>query len=1366
VILPSFPVTSVESQLQKIQKQALDLGLRSNNLLNFTGKYKCIHIVEEHSKEVFEQLVNRGIMMTLVESPVATLPQDNIDSNDESLKEISEHLSSFGNNDRFTDSHLQTSIPEAHLEYAVFTIRNEAKTILNERGVDVLFLALGFLEWYEDAKCEIPRYAPLILVPVEFCGKKSSAIRYTDIDITENMVLSTKMWQDFEIRMPEFTDPYNIEAYFMHVHNALITKPCWKVHTDRIALGFFAFSNYALFNDLDITKWPYHLQTHPVLCSLLESGFVKDAAILYNCNMREKLKSTDNYCFVMDADSSQTEAVLSVMSGANLVIQGPPGTGKSQTISNIISEAVNNKKKVLFVAQKMAALEVVKTRLNACGLEHLLLEIHSHKSTSKQVLASIGAAQNLIPSPKDTHAFKQQLTAAREYLDKYANAVSTPILASGISFIDALGNLLETSRDTRSIKTEIVIDRNDILRLTNDQYAQAVQELKAVQKHLQATGIVSSHALADIRITSLSPLQKSEIFSHLQSVSLMITSLQRSANAITPYVALPETTDMKQCATIKKLCDTIRTSQHYSGIDFTNANWIDHAAIVERTLRNGKRCSELEHELSSTYIREAFSDESLIMQMLASKNIDSGNHLMEIRGVINRIKNKWWRHISVPYHKARYQLQTISSHRLTHDNDRHLADLDKLIEFQQCNLALKEDSVFLAELYGPFWKGRLSDFDLLQTIFSWMTSLIGAIKNGSCPESIFKVITSQKSLPELPGAVQRFLDSFTVWEKWHLQFRTSLQISADSIVYNVDTTTFNSINKYVSGMIRQFDDIYHIVAINICCNAMQGIGLSDMDKYIRQWSHDPSLLSASFSLCYWNELVTYAYTYTPEIGSFDRPFHEQCIGEFRELDNSSLTHNRNKLLHDFATALQTRTQADGIKILNRELTKKRRHLPLRQLFDTSGDAIQQIKPVFMMSPMSVATFLPLTKVNFDLVIFDEASQVPVADAIGAIVRGSQVVVVGDSQQMPPTDFFSLSYQTDDDFDITDTESILNLFINQNAPQKMLNWHYRSRHDSLIYTSNKFFYDNKLKVFPSSGMLNDAVGLSLVYLPQTVYDKGNTRTNIDEARAVALYVAEHAKKSPHMSLGIVTFSNAQKEAVLVQVEIIRSAHPEVEQFFNRHTECSEFFIKNLENVQGDERDVILLSIGYGKNAAGKLSQNFGPLNKKGGERRFNVMSSRSKFAMVVFSNFKGSELVINEESPLGIKALKAFLTFAESGLPYNGFKATSVQQCFFVEHVRNALIQAGIVVDCAIGYQGFTIDIAVRHPTRASTFILAILLDSHAYVSSHNARDRDRLHDLVLEQLGWKIHRVWSVDWYRDSEKEVRRIVDRLNSFKG
>ncbi|HMA63872.1 MAG: DUF4011 domain-containing protein, partial [Fibrobacterota bacterium] len=1045
-------MTSVESQLQKIQKQALDLGLRSNNLLNFTGKSKCIHIVEEHSKEVFVQLVIRGIMMKLLECPEEKLPEKNVAVSDESLNEIAEHLGSLGDTDRFTDTHLQTTLPATHLEYAIVTIRNEAITILNERGVDILFLALGFLEWYEDTKCEVPRHAPLILVPVEFCSKKSNAIRYTDVDITENMVLSTKLWQDFEIRMPEFMDPYNIETYISNVQNAINTKRGWKVHADKIALGFFAFSKYALFNDLDITKWPYHLQTHPVLRALLEGGFEQDNTTLKNLDMREKLKSPDNYCFVMDADSSQTEAILSVMSGANLVIQGPPGTGKSQTISNIISEAVNNNKKVLFVAQKMAALEVVKNRLNACGLEHLLLEIHSHKSTSKQVLSSINAALNTVPSPVDTATFKQQLTTAREYLDTYTHSVSSPILSSEKSFIDALGELLEISKNTFPDKGLVPLDKSELLRLTNDDVSRTIQALHSVQKHLNAVGPIRNHALADIRITSLSPAQKSGILVHLQNAASLISNLQRCANDIALYVALPETTSTVQCTLIKTICDTIRTSQHYTGIDFTNTNWIDHAAIVERTLRNGKRCKELERELSSTYIREAFSDDSLIMQMLASKNIDSSNHLMEIREIISRCKSTWWRHISFPYHKARYQLQTISSHRLTHDNDRHLADLDKLIEFQQCNHALKDDSVFLAELYGLFWKGRMSDFDLLQTIFSWITSLFSSTKNGSCPASIFKVITSQQSLPELPGVLQRFTDFFTVWEQWHLQFRTILQLSADSMLYNVENITFDTISNYVSSMIHQFDDIYHVAAINACCNTVRDIGLLSIDNCIRQWCQDPSQLTAYFSFCYWNELVTYAYTQTPAINTFDRPFHEQCISEFKKLDNSSQNYNRNTLLHLFSNAVQSRTPVDGVRILNRELTKKRRHIPLRQLFDSSGAAIQQIKPVFMMSPMSVATFLPLAKVHFDIVIFDEASQVPVADAIGAIVRGSQVVVVGDSQQMPPTDFFSLSYQTDDDYNITDTESILNLFINQNAPQKMLNWHYRSRNDSLIYTS--------------------------------------------------------------------------------------------------------------------------------------------------------------------------------------------------------------------------------------------------------------------------------------------------------------------------
>ncbi len=249
--------------------------------------------------------------------------------------------------------------------------------------------------------------------------------------------------------------------------------------------------------------------------------------------------------------------------------------------------------------------------------------------------------------------------------------------------------------------------------------------------------------------------------------------------------------------------------------------------------------------------------------------------------------------------------------------------------------------------------------------------------------------------------------------------------------------------------------------------------------------------------------------------------------------------------------------------------------------------------------------------------------------MGAIARGTQTVVVGDSKQMPPTNFFAKSVEmSDEEADesaTADIESILGLMEASGAPDKMLRWHYRSRHDSLIAVSNDQFYDNKLLIFPSPGVNTHARGLRFCYVPEGVYDRGGSRANLIEAQVVAEAVMEHAQNTPHLTLGVVAFSSAQRDVIMLEVERLRRERPDSEDFFRHHTAGAEFFIKNLENVQGDERDVIYISIGYGKTSAGNLPQSFGPINKKGGERRLNVLISRARLAMDVFANFKADEL---------------------------------------------------------------------------------------------------------------------------------------------
>ena len=378
----------------------------------------------------------------------------------------------------------------------------------------------------------------------------------------------------------------------------------------------------------------------------------------------------------------------------------------------------------------------------------------------------------------------------------------------------------------------------------------------------------------------------------------------------------------------------------------------------------------------------------------------------------------------------------------------------------------------------------------------------------------------------------------------------------------------------------------------------------------------------------------------PILQTFEGSIHFDRIAEFDALDRDYLELNRMRVLSKHWDGLNKVGAIGQGGVLYREFAKKRRHMPVRRLMSEAGNAIQAIKPVFMMSPLSIATYLPPGSVKFDLVVFDEASQVKPVDALGALMRADQTVVVGDRKQLPPTRFFdsamgSDEYDDDDDSVTGDLESVLSLFGQMNAPSRMLRWHYRSRHESLINVSNQEFYENQLVVFPSPDHGKQVSGLRHHYLPDTVYDRARSRTNREEALAVAKAAMDHARTNPDMTLGVAAFSTAQRGAIEDALEKLRDEDRSCEEFFADHPH-EPFFVKNLENVQGDERDVMFISVGYGRDANGNVTMNFGPLNQEGGERRLNVLITRAKHRCEVFSNLRAQDIRVEQGSAIGVR----------------------------------------------------------------------------------------------------------------------------------
>jgi hypothetical protein len=499
------------------------------------------------------------------------------------------------------------------------------------------------------------------------------------------------------------------------------------------------------------------------------------------------------------------------------------------------------------------------------------------------------------------------------------------------------------------------------------------------------------------------------------------------------------------------------------------------------------------------------------------------------------------------------------------------------------------------------------------------------------------------------------------------------------------------------------------------------------------------------------------------------------VEEFRRLDVELINRTSSRVI-DACNRRRPRTTIGAAGVIQREAQKQRRHMPVRKLLEETGEVAQALKPCFMMSPLTVSQFLP-PSLRFDVVVFDEASQVRPSDAVNCIYRGSQLIVAGDDQQLPPTSFFeAVSMDGDDEYEedqFEQYESILKQCKSGGLRELPLRWHYRSQHEDLIAYSNESFYRGQLVTFPGAVEESDTLGVKHYHVPDGVYRRGTARDNPREAEAVVERVMHWARASAanpdqELTIGVVAFSEAQAATIEAALDRRREGARELDDFF-AEDRLDGFFVKNLENVQGDERDVMIFSIGYGRDENGRLTMNFGPLNREGGQRRLNVAITRARQRVEVVSSITGTEAEFNTELREGIRHLRRYLDYAARGpaalaieLDESGLDADSP----FEEEVLRTIRSWGYDAVPQVGTAGFRVDIGIKHPSQAGRYALGVECDGWMYHSSKVARDRDRLRQEVLERLGWRIYRIWGTAWYRNRNEQEERlraaIADAIN----
>jgi len=701
-----------------------------------------------------------------------------------------------------------------------------------------------------------------------------------------------------------------------------------------------------------------------------------------------------------------------------------------------------------------------------------------------------------------------------------------------------------------------------------------------------------------------------------------------------------------------------------------------------------------------------------------------------------------------------------------------LSDLNELFACVQSRNEIRDLNKTGQSLFGLHWKDEVSDLQTLQYFVEWMMSFRQHLFNKSFDDQIFDKISSGVSKRDLEKAIEsvaKMLDLFVEQRDklftrlsldYELVFGTSLE---DICIEDMDCQL--QLWKEAIPKLQQWGQFTDCRDQCLDTFAAPIVNLVDLDL-IESDAIIPCL-EGNFA----DNLLRCAFMKKQPLKCFMGELHEKKIKTFAKLDHELIIKNRQRLVHLLyekqPQILRGASPNSEVGILLGEFSRKRRHMPIRKLMNNAGGLIQKIKPCFMMSPLSIAQFLDPFNIYFDVVVFDEASQVRPEDALGALLRANQCVIIGDTRQLPPTSFFDNIVDSIDDSDedistsLSDIESILHL-CKRSFLTKNLRWHYRSRHESLIAVSNQEFYDKRLVIYPSPMADLEHLGLKFVHLPDSIYDRGKTSVNRDEAKKVAKAALEHFTKYPDKSLGIGTFNVRQQQAIFEEVEMLLMEHPDMTEFFeNKHPD--HFFVKNLETIQGDERDVIFISVGFGFDKDHNLSLNFGPLNREGGERRLNVLITRAREKCVVFSNFQAKDLATTQTSPFGVKALKIFMDFAENRNLHSINSAEEDSNSSFEKSIYDFLLDCGYDVEKQVGCAGYRLDMAILDPRSPGRYILGIECDGEKYHSSQVARDRDRLRQQILENLGWTIHRIWSTDWYRnknDCRMKLRKAIEK------
>lgn len=1363
--LPSFDVEAKEQEqpatpadkLDAWQRKLLDLTTR-NRLLHLPRTAKAIWLVCPQPGRVEDLLAAHKTLR------IAAMPRRDIGGRDNEIY-AARHGQSLDEEyarQALERMELLSVMDQAKLDSYIIDLYRKSRADLEEGGSNTLFLAIGFLRWKKSEKDPKPYDAPLILLPVRL--DRSSVrhpVRLTMLDDEPqfNQTLLELLRHDFNLEVPELQSELpsddsgiDITEILTTMRRAVRDMPGFEVVPD-VALSTFSFAKYLMWRDLrDRTA---ELMQHGIVQHLLQHKFgeagpyAKDE-FLRESELDQRLDPV-NLFLPLPVDSSQLAAVIASASGKSFVLDGPPGTGKSQTIANMIAHNLALGRRVLFVAEKRAALDVVKRRLEQKGLGEFCLELHSNKASKVEVLQQLDRTWG---AQREASASAWQATAGRvRSLRDELNALVVVLHRrhpNGWSLFEAMAEVI---RNRHAWTPELSWPAG--IQHSQDQ----IQRLREVSTRLDLTRATVERVGAQFKLlrhSDWSNAWQDGVVAAARNLLDTLSSCSAACEAFSRCTSLGIAPSMHNAG---NLCLVGKMLAQAYGVDLRFA-FEPSASRVASTLDEAAVLLH-DYEDAKTRLSRFYAADSIARIDVAAA-----------RRAWQEASGKLWPFALME--KRRIAKALDSSTTRTKPSAVE-ADLQQIETLQTLLAGVNALTPVLDGV--PGWAGIDTDMAHAKAVACIAEGLRSAlVALAETPEHFARLCSEARRLVcdtnELLAAGSPVMQAADQLKQCHEQLLASLdhfdEVTGRATDSNVTDGTLQAGAQAI---------IDHTAVLHDWCSWQKvrseaiELGLAPLVDAIESGAVPQDNVKDTFKTAYAYWFARAAMDAEPLLRAFVPTVQQNAIQSYRvaidELSALTSAYIRAQLMGEIPSK-QAGTLHAGFQILRHELQKKRRHKPVRQLLQEMGDDFMVLAPCMLMSPLSIAQYLPTDHTAFDVVIFDEASQVTPWDAIGAIGRAKQVIVAGDPKQMPPTNFFNRGVGVEDDVE-EDMESILNECLAAGLPEYRLTWHYRSRHESLIAFSNHAYYDDSLVTFPAPDTRPSAVSWRRV---AGVYARGTGRYNQIEAKAVVAELVgrltDPAFVASGQSVGVITLNAEQQQLISDLLDQARREAPQIEPFFSEN-QPEPLIVKNLETVQGDERDLVVLSIGFGPSEPGAVTMlmNFGPLNKTGGERRLNVAVTRARREMMVFTSFDPTMIDLSRTSARAVSDLRQFVEFADHG---PAAIAAAVKGSLggyespFEQYVAEAMRERGWQIHTQIGVSRFRIDLAVVHPDRPGDYLVGIECDGATYHSAATARDRDKVRADILRDYGWRLLRVWSTAWWVDRETEIGRLHQAITNL--